>query len=283
MTVYMRFPGGKLKALTLSYDDCVKQDKRLVEILNAHGIKATFNINSGIFAETPGSRGNRLTREEALALYSGTDHEVAIHGLTHPPLDKLPIPAMVMEVMEDRKNLEAMFGTIIRGMAYPQGTYNDAVVEALKHTGVVYSRTCISTHDFRLPTDWLRLTATCHHKDDRLFELADQFLTETPLDLRINWEPWLFYLWGHSYEFDHNSERNNWNRIEQFAEKMGGHDDIWYATNIEIIDYMEVLKRLQYTCDCTKVYNPSAQSAWLEVNDCKIVEVPGGALVDLTK
>jgi len=275
MTVYMRFPGGRLKALTLSYDDGVKQDQRLIAILNAHGIKATFNINSGLFAETPGSRGNRMTRQEALETYMNTPHEVAVHSLTHPPLDKLPIPSAVMEVMEDRKNLEAMFGTIIRGMAYPQGTYNDALVEGLRSTGVVYSRTCISTHDFRLPADWLRLTATCHHKDERLFELADKFLTETPLDLRINREPWLFYLWGHSYEFDHNSERNNWERIEQFAEKMGGHEDIWYVTNIEIYDYMQAYNSLHFNLSCDRVFNPSAVPVWLECNRTLYCVQPG--------
>jgi hypothetical protein len=42
------FPNGKMKALTLSYDDGVEQDRRLVEILNRHGVKAAFNLNSGI-------------------------------------------------------------------------------------------------------------------------------------------------------------------------------------------------------------------------------------------
>ena len=42
---FLRFPGFKLKALTLSYDDGVRQDKRFISILNKHGIKCTFNIN----------------------------------------------------------------------------------------------------------------------------------------------------------------------------------------------------------------------------------------------
>ena len=42
----MRFPGGKAKALTLSYDDGVRQDKKLIEIFNKNGIKGTFNVNS---------------------------------------------------------------------------------------------------------------------------------------------------------------------------------------------------------------------------------------------
>lgn len=41
--------GGKMmqnKFFTLSYDDGITQDKRLVKIFNKYGIRATFNINS---------------------------------------------------------------------------------------------------------------------------------------------------------------------------------------------------------------------------------------------
>ena len=62
---------------------------------------------------------------------------------------------------------------------------------------------------------------------------------------------------------------------------MGGREDIWYATNIEIIDYMQVLQNLKFSADSTAVYNPSAQSAWLVVDDRRIVEVPGGAYMKL--
>ena len=48
--VFMRFPGGKLKALTFSYDDGVEQDVKLIEILKKHGLRATFNLNSGQYA-----------------------------------------------------------------------------------------------------------------------------------------------------------------------------------------------------------------------------------------
>lgn len=49
-SIFMRFPGGKSKALTLSYDDGVAQDIRLIEIMKKHGLKGTFNINSGLYA-----------------------------------------------------------------------------------------------------------------------------------------------------------------------------------------------------------------------------------------
>jgi predicted xylanase/chitin deacetylase len=43
------FPGGKCKAVTLSYDDNMLQDERLLAICKKYGLKITFNINSGIF------------------------------------------------------------------------------------------------------------------------------------------------------------------------------------------------------------------------------------------
>ena len=46
--IYMLYPEGKPKALTLSYDDGVRQDERLVDILNRYGIKGTFNLCSGL-------------------------------------------------------------------------------------------------------------------------------------------------------------------------------------------------------------------------------------------
>lgn len=42
-----RYPGGVMKALTLSYDDGVVHDRRLVEICNRYGLRGTFNLNSG--------------------------------------------------------------------------------------------------------------------------------------------------------------------------------------------------------------------------------------------
>ena len=46
---YIRFPQFKIKAVTLSYDDGIRQDKKLVEIMKKNGLKGTFNINAGLF------------------------------------------------------------------------------------------------------------------------------------------------------------------------------------------------------------------------------------------
>lgn len=170
--------------------------------------------------------------------------------MTHPHLAELPDNAVAYEVMADIRNIERLFGRITRGMAYPSGSYNDQVVEVLRRCGIAYARTVISTERFDIPRDWLRLPTTCHHDNPRLNELADKFLAGNPPA-----SPWLFYLWGHSYEFDNH---NNWAVIEQFSEKMGGNPEIWYATNIEIYDYVHAYKRLIFSSDMHMVYNPTA-------------------------
>ena len=90
---------------------------------------------------------------------------------------------------------------------------------------------------------------------EKLFDLADEFLNPKK-QIR---KPWLFYLWGHSYEFDVD---NNWDRIEKFCETVGNRDDIWYATNIEIYDYAEAYRSLQTAADGTMIYNPTRTDVW---------------------
>ena len=149
-SVFMRFPGGKVKALTLSYDDGVEQDVRLIEIMKQSSLKGTFNINSGYYAPEgakypEGQIHRRMTRKQCIQLYHENGMEVAVHGLTHPFLEQLPVSQCTYEVLQDRRNLEEDFGVIIRGMAYPFGTYNDSVVNTLKQCGIVYARTVEST------------------------------------------------------------------------------------------------------------------------------------------
>jgi len=40
---FMRFPEGKKKSVTLSYDDCMEEDADLIGLLEKYQMKATFN------------------------------------------------------------------------------------------------------------------------------------------------------------------------------------------------------------------------------------------------
>lgn len=278
---FMRFKDGKQKALTLSYDDGVYQDKRFIEIIDKYSLKATFNINAGILEdeENPEKKGkgpirHRLGKTEVYNLYSGTHHEVAIHGLTHQFMNEIPTSQAVIEIINDRLALENLFGKRIVGGAYPFGTpsMTDDVVEILRLCGIKYCRATGATHSFAIPEDWLRLKPTCHHNDPCLMQLADEFLNNGYFA-----KPKLFYLWGHTYEFDSN---NNWNVIEEFAEKVSGKDDVWYATNIEIYEYVEAYKRLEYFADGKTVYNPTLIDVWMYDNG-ETYKIPSGETVKI--
>ncbi len=274
---FMRFPNFKRKALTLSYDDGVIHDKKLIDIMNKNGLKGTFNINSGLFS---GDGNLRMTKQQAFELYSSSGNEVAIHGKKHLPLSAYSSAKIADEILQDRIALEEMFGTIITGMAYAFGNYNDKVVEILKNCGVEYARTTISTEKFDIPTDWLRLPATCHHENPRLMELAKEFVREdTPEEKVRYWkqQPRLFYLWGHSYEFNNS---NSWHIIEEFAEYLGNREDIWYATNIEIYRYVKAFESLQFSATCQFVNNPTNINVYISYCGKEVV-VPAGETVEI--
>lgn len=270
MNLEMRFPGGKNKTVTFSYDDGRIFDKRLSDIFSSHGLKATFNINSNNFNNSDGKY--YITWEEAKKYYLDAGHEVAVHTLTHPWLEGLRTNDALFEIIEDRKEIEKHLGVISRGMAYPYGCYNDQTLDAIRLSGIEYSRTVVSTHKFFMPKNWLTLDATCHHNDPKLFELAENFLQPA------KWgNCQMFYVWGHSYEFDNN---DNWDVIEKFADIISGKDYIWYATNIGIFDYVKAFENLRTSFDNSIVYNPSALTVWFSLGG-KIYSVKGGETIKI--
>ncbi len=264
MSLYMRFPGGLGKCLTLSYDDGVETDIRLIEIMKKNGILGTFNVNTGLYVPEgtvypAGQASRRMTKKQLYNAYKDSGMEVAVHGRSHTYLDKDPITKCAYQIVKDREDLEDMFGVMVRGMAYPFGTYNDDVIRIIRDCGIVYSRTVRSTHGFDMPQEPLRLDPTCHHNDPQLMELWDTFLKYD----RVR-NPMMFYLWGHSYEFDGN---NNWNVIEDFCAAAGGHKDVWYATNLQIIEYQMAFKQLVVSVNGDYVYNPTCTTLWMSTPD----------------
>ena len=249
---FMRYPGFRPKAVTLSYDDGTIYDRRLIEIMSGYGVYGTFNLNSGFMSGR--DDGYHIYKEDVPKQYLDTGNEVALHGRYHMSLADYPDQDGIADVYEDRLEWERICGRPIRGMAYANGSYSDRVVDYLGKLGVKYSRTTVSTRGFALPKDWLRLPATCHHNDPKLDELTDEFVS-LDLSKQYNKQPKLFYLWGHSYEFNNNG---NWDVIERFCEKIGGHDDIWYATNGMIYDYVKAYESLDFTLDGDAVFNPTS-------------------------
>ena len=226
---------GFRKALTFRYDDGVTQDGRLVSLLNHYGMKATFNLNSGLLGrEGVLVRNGVETRHDKIApgrvreIYRG--HEIAVHTLTHPLLPTLPDEEVIRQTEQDRLALSRLAGYEVRGMAYPGGGENhDARVARLvrEKTGVSYARTVISSYSFDPEPDLFTLRPTVYHLEfERVGDLIGRFLSAEPETPRI------FYIWGHSYEFD---AWDFWDLFEGWLKLLSGRDDIFYGTNAEVL------------------------------------------------
>ncbi len=259
----MLFENGKRRAMTFSYDDGTVHDRKLVSLMNRYGMKGTFNLNSGWFGRKENQviggidiDFSRIEADEVKTLYAG--HEVACHTLNHSSLTGLPGNMGAAEVLQDRHNLESLTGELIRGFAYPYGAYNEQVEEVLSACGIEYARTVKSTGDFELPQDFLEWHPTCHHGSPELMKLLERFCNETSANPRV------FYLWGHSYEF---AQKDNWKLIEDFMEYAAGcREKIWFATNIEIVDYVEAFRKLRRSTDGRILYNPTGMTLWFEMD-----------------
>ena len=251
------FPGGKWKALVMSYDDGHVQDRGLVSIFNAHGIKGSFHLNSkSLDSDT------FVTKAELAALYAG--HEISSHTVDHPYLDTCPESSIRWEIETDRAALEPLAGHQIRSLSYPFGAYNDLVLSTLRRLGVNSART--TKHAWNpnyLPADPLKWHPTCPHSGAMTF--AQPFADRTEERMA------LLYVWGHSYELDYGHADNSWDYMSALCAILGDRGDVWYAGVTEVADYVAAIRGLEWPFpNC--VYNPSGLSIWAKLDGtlCRI-------------
>lgn len=288
---FIRFPGGKYKAATFSFDDGSVEDMWLVELLRSHGMKGTFNMNTAWipdredfdFASLPDhvfctkEWCHRMTEEQMRRTFPGSGMELATHGATHAVLNWLDDDAMIHEVMQDRVILEDIMGESVRGHAYAQGSYDRRVTEVLPKAGIVYARTCNFHDDFSLPTNFMEWGPTCGYTNsaviDRFIEIQPQSNCIWFGDVHAK----LIYIFAHSYELPMS---NSFDIMEQNAEKLAKADGIWYCTNMEYYRYTMAFRSLDFTLARNRVHNPSAIPVWIFVND-KVVEIAPGETVSI--
>ena len=276
---FLRFPGGKFKAVTFSYDDGLHADIRLAKKLSDSGMKGTFNVCPGLMSEVDGKHylSKREIRENIISL----GHELAIHGYNHsaPGLNRS------IDIIEEfhgcRKSLEEEFGGIIRGMAYPDsglkvlshGNTKDEIKNILRSLDIAYCRTTLDDRSFALPNDFYEWSATAHHNDPELMKLIDEFLSFDDKKIYASRRlPKLMFIWGHSAEFDNAC---NWELLDSICDKLSGREEIWYATNMEIYEYVKAFESLVFSCDGSIVYNPTLIHVWFDL-DGKVYEVKSG-------
>lgn len=266
---FLRFPGGKPKAVTFSYDDGCRDDIETARIFAEYGVKGTFNINSGYM----GKSNWYLNADEIKEHIVNRGFEIAVHGDYHIAPGMVTAIDGIKDCLNCRLKLEEEFGGIIRGMAYPNsgirrmhnGADYETIRKYLSDLNIVYSRSLgADNNSFDLPSDWYNWKPTMHHNNSEALKWARDFvdlkLEEGFIAYRF---PKLLYVWGHSYEF---SGQNNWERLHDILKIVSGKDDVWYATNIEIYEYVEAYQRLVTSADGNVVYNPTATTVWFTVD-----------------
>ena len=68
--------------------------------------------------------------------------------------------------------------------------------------------------------------------------------------------------------------------LDEMCEKLAGKDDTWYATNIEIYDYVQAYNSLVYSADGTIIYNPTLYTIWFAI-DGKSYSIKSGETLHL--
>lgn len=176
------------------WDDGVTADIRLTEILRKYNAKASFNLNAGKHGVTPkpewifkGTKVERMEWDVMEDVYQG--FTIANHSLTHPRLEQLTPEEALKDIVEGRDRLQQFFNQPILGFAYPFGSYNEMVMEALRKAGHVYSRTTKSCDKIYPPENVMEFHPNCHFLADDFFERYERAKKDG-----------VFYFWGHSYE-----------------------------------------------------------------------------------
>ena len=238
------------KYFTLSFDDGLEQDKKVLELMKKYGLRGTFNLNSGMFGLQGEVKGigtfsfqdceagirhhwpfsyvphNRIPEDEIRDVYA--QMEVATHGYRHEPLGKVNDSTMQRSVNQDKEILERLTGKQILGHAYAHGSTSPAVEQHLKAQGYLYARAVLPSGGFEYPENPLNFRPSSSLIMGNTMKLVKKFLEAEADDRDL-----LLYLWGHSYEMDYGKGAASWDGLERLFAAVAGREDIIYCTNSE--------------------------------------------------
>jgi hypothetical protein len=156
-------------------------------------------------------------------------------------------------------------------MSYPNGVNSTEIADKLRALGVVYSRLGKATGSTMLPTDFLFWAPTTSYYDPDALKRFERFR-----DAKVNAYLSIYYWWTHSISIEVDDA---WDKFDEYCKSISGCDDIWYATNLEIWEYVTAAKNLVISADQTRIYNPSAISVWVEIGMEHPLEIPSGKTV----
>ena len=236
---------------TTSWDDGYKDDLRLANMLEKHGMTGTFYV-----CPVPQHTQVMMAPEEIKDL--SARHEIGAHSMTHPKLSKIPLEIAREEIKGSKLWVEQVTGKPCTMFCYPYGDCNAEVAQLVQSEGYKGARTVQKyafhgSDAFMLPTSIhlypfpvrpvLNRRALTPLKE--ALPVAREFGI-TMIQLR-GWlpfakalfqkaygrkEPW-FHLWGHSAEV---TKYSMWNQLDSFLDYVSTFQGMEYAPNSSLID-----------------------------------------------
>lgn len=239
------------KYVTLSFDDGLEQDKRIIEILKKYGLKATFNLNSGLLGQKGriGRMGDfgmfdlpdkdglvakllkaapayRIPEDEIAQVYDG--FEIAAHGYRHDDLKNVHGPELDSAVGKDITQLQHITRQEIKGYVYAKGSYTEEAEKYLREHDVLYGRLAKTNGSFEFPQNPLCFAPSAWLIEKQVPELVKKFQQAEATDQDL-----MLSFWGHGYEFDFGTENCNWVRFEKLCEQLVKLENVVFCTNAE--------------------------------------------------
>jgi peptidoglycan/xylan/chitin deacetylase (PgdA/CDA1 family) len=125
--------------VSLDFDDgWLSTFQNGIPILDAAGYKSTQYIITGYMQNAPGY----VTADQVKQMAQG-GHDIEAHTRTHPDLTTLTAAQLQNEIAGSKTDLQAI-GITAKSLAYPYGTYNSQVIQAVKDAGFQAARTALA-------------------------------------------------------------------------------------------------------------------------------------------
>ncbi len=122
-------PQGTKTIVSITFDDGSASQYSTLSVLSAHGMKATYHINSALVA----SSAYYMTWPQLQDLYRA-GNEIGGHTLHHVNLRKLSTAGAKTEICNDRVNL-IKHGFPVVSFAYPYAAVNRSAEQIVKRCG----------------------------------------------------------------------------------------------------------------------------------------------------
>ena len=204
-----------MKLFVFAVDDGTVFDKKVIDIFNKYGIKATFNLNSGLqdfVWNKDHLEVRRLNLNENKNIYEG--HEVASHSLTHPYLTSLSDEDVYQEVKQDIDNLNNIFNRDIKTFSFPFDGYDERTINIIKSLEITHIILPDIDDSFKYPVDTYHIKVTSWNIDDALNKVK-RFIEDENAQIFI-------YL-SHSYDYEYD---NSYDKLEELCKIVTNNKDI---------------------------------------------------------